>query len=314
MNRDRFVLIITISILSNLLHNAPSVKAKTLRVNLVVEQTTAPVDSTEIAKNLIPIARVDPSLDSDRTDEQDNLKNFNTPEALVTSKPLGLVGIAIASFISLILLKFLFIPPAEISPTPISSAVKTKAKAVEDRDRQPTAISPAPVRSDDRQPYVAEKKLVENFETTSQLTILNSNTPKIDVVVELIKYLQQPDDDLRRKAISTLARIGDSRGIKPLTEILSQVNSSDRSLAVEAITQITRRSFQPIEELLFSTFDDENPEIKQNAIRDLAVVYAFVAQITKQLARMQVDRDMQVRQTAKKCDRTVKFVLFSLSI
>lgn len=320
MNCDRLVFLVTISVLSNLLTNALSVEA-TSRVNLVDEHIGS-IDSTEISGNSNPIAQADPWSNS----EQDNLKNPTTTttaeETLAISKPLGLVGIATVSLISLILLKLLFVPPAKISPTTISSTVKTKAKTIKNnRDweypqgnraldtsqslasfeapPQPTSISSPLVRSGDRSWYVIEEKPLVEIETISQLTVLNSNTFKIDLVVELIKYLQQPDEDLRREAILELARIGDSRAIEPLSEILSQVNSTDRRLVMVAITQIIRRSFQPLQELLFFTFDDANPEIKQNAIRDLAAIYAFVAPITKQLARMQVDRDMQVRQTAK---------------
>lgn len=330
MNYNRFAFFTIISILSNLLDNAVLAEAKT-STNLVIEQAIISVDSNENIGHLdrgnlktismpfngapFQIARANPSIDSDRSDER--LKNSTAEEPLVMSKRLGLTGIAIVSFVSLILLKFLFITPVKkASSTPISSAVNKDSKTIEndpdvplkdlpqspDFEPIPTfaGISPSSVRSSDGEQYVAPKKsIVENFETTSQLTQSNFNIPKIDVVVELIKYLQQPDDDLRREAIWELAQIGDSRGIKPLTEILSQVNSTDRSLVIEAITQITKRSLQPIQELLFFTFDDANPEIKQNAIHDLAAVYAFVAPITKQIARMQVDRDVQVRQTAK---------------
>lgn len=325
MNCDRFIFLITVSVLSNSIANSIPVDAKASKVNLVIEQTTAFVDSIQLAESSIPIPQNEEWSNNNLANEEDNnSKNFPAEKPLIISKRSGFVGIAIASFISLILLKFLFIPPVNISPTAISSGVKNKgSKTTEnDRDREayPTGnrtiidASQSSVRSSARERYVAPKNpLAENFQTISQLTVLNSNTTKIDKqpsarltpltsdfdVVELIKYLQQPDEDLRRQAIWELAQIGDSRGIEPLIKILSQVNSIDRSLVIEAITQIARRSFQPIEELLFFTFDDANPETKQSAIRDLAVVYAFVAPITKQLARMQVDRDLQVRRTAK---------------
>ena len=308
MNYNRFVFFVIASILSNLLLKDLLVEAKA-SMNSVAEQTIVPVDS-------IQIAEVNPSIDRDRSDERDNLKNATAEEPLVMSKRLGLTGIAIVSFISLILLKFLFIPPAnKNSPTPTSSVVKTKGSkrivndlaSLNDTSKSsvnfeviPTfaGISLSSAISSDVAQY-EEKSIVENFETTNQLTRSSFNISKIDVVVELIKYLQQPDENLRREAIWELAQIGDSRGIKPLTEILSQANSADRSLILEAIIQITQRSFQPIEELLFFTFNDASPETKQNAIRDLAAIYAFVAPITKQLAQMQTDGDVQVRQTAK---------------
>ena len=312
MIRDRFILLFIIPILSTLVDNVIAVEATS--INSVSQQTITAVNSIQIAENSIPIENPDRLGNSDRPSEQDDLDNSTAEKPFEIDKRLGLVGIAVVSVISTILLKFLFIPPAsKISP---ASTVKTKgSKAIKNNgDREiidtpdsvddlkdmlkPTEILPDPVMSSDREQYVIEET-VENSEIISQPTVLTSNTTRIDVVVELIKYLQQPDDDLRREAILELAQIGDSRGIEPLTEILSQVNSTDRSLVVKAIAQITKRSFQPLEDLLFSNLDDANPEIRQNAIRDLAAVHAFVAPITKQLSRMQLDRDMQVRQTAK---------------
>ena len=119
------------------------------------------------------------------------------------------------------------------------------------------------------------------------------------MVLELIKNLQHRDRDLRREAIWGLAQIGDSRGIEPLVKILPQLNLTDRSLGLKAIANITERSFKPINDHLFSTLDNPNPEIKKNAIRDITTLYEFVAPLTKQLALMQLDRDIQVQQTAK---------------
>ena len=308
---DRFIFLFVISVLSSLVNN---VAVEATSINSVDQQTVIAVNSIQVAEDSIPI-EIDSSRKSDRQVQQnDNSNNPTASEPLVIDKRLGLFGIAVVSLISTILLKFLFIPPA--SKISSASTVKSKgSKAIQnngDRDLntldslddlgdilEPTASSPKPVISSNRQRHGVEKTVVESCEIISQPAVLSSSTTKIDVVVELIKYLQQPDDDLRRETIEELAQIGDSRAIEPLTEILPLVNSTDRSLALKAIAQITKRSFQPVEDLLLSSLDDDNPEIKQNAIRDLATVYAFVAPITKQVARMQVDEDIPVRQTAK---------------
>ena len=245
----------------------------------------------------------------------DNSRNSTTAEEpFAIDKRLGLVAIAVVFSISIILLKFMFVPPTSKISSMATSGVKTKdPKAIDgDSDLVDTLDSLGdlenilkpiknlldPVMSSNSERYVTEKT-VAKFKTTSQPAVLNSNNTKIDVVVELIKYLQQPDEDLRREAILELAQIADSRGIEPLREILPLVNSTDRSLVLKAIAQIVKRSLQSVENLLFSSLNDANPKIKQSAIEDLTVVYSFVAPITKQLARMQVDTDMQVRQTAK---------------
>ena len=242
---------------------------------------------------------------SDRQLEQSNFENPIAKKSSVISKRRGLVGMAVVSLVSLILLKLMFTPPAsKISSTP-KTATKTKgSKAIENdrdssselKDLPPVKIQPSPVMSSDSPGYVLEKKLVENFEI-SQLTVLNSNT-EINVVAESIEYLERSDEDLRRKAILKLTQIADSRGIEPLIKILSQVSPTEQSLILKAIIQITERSLQPIEDVLFSNSNNVNSEIKQNAIHDLSALYAFVAPITKQLAQMQVDGDIQVQRTA----------------
>ena len=248
-------------------------------------------------------------------DTDDNSTNSTAEEPFAIDKRLGLVAIAVVFSISIILLKFMFVPPTSKISSMATSGVKTKdPKAIETGDSdlvdtldslgdlenilKPIKNLLDPVMSSNSERYVTEKT-VAKFKTTSQPAVLNSNNTKIDVVVELIKYLQQPDEDLRREAILELAQIADSRGIEPLREILPLVNSTDRSLVLKAIAQIVKRSLQSVENLLFSSLNDANPKIKQSAIEDLTVVYSFVAPITKQLARMQVDTDMQVRQTAK---------------
>ena len=311
MIRDRFILIV-IS-LSSLVPIAVATEAK-------ASKTSSDVRSIETSWHDLPaissiaIAKSEGLSNSDLTLEQnDSGKNSADEEVFTIDKGWGLFGMAIVSAICLALLKSLFILPTRTSGTSILSSAQTKNLQTSKGDRsipitqlspdletvpKPNTVLPSLVETSSRQPSTVAGT-EENFDLIDRLTVLDSKIDKIDVVVELIQYLHQPDSDLRREAIWELAQIGDPRGIEPLTKILSQVGSTDRSLVLTAITQITRRSFQPVENLLSSDLDAANPEIKQNAIRDLAALYAFVAPITKQLARMQVDRDMQVRQTAK---------------
>jgi hypothetical protein len=268
------------------------------------------------------------TLISDRAIKDNSLDNTAVEESSRISKRWSLFGMAITFLGSLILLRLLFIPSSKkVSPTSDKSAVKQRvSKVIEhearlnNEDLEPLRyfpddledISKLEIISKDRTMSAKRlsngssngdrylnKTLSKNFELTNRLTILNSNTSEIDVVLELIKNLQQPDHDLRREAIWGLAEVGDSRGIEPLVRILSQVSSSDRGLILDAIAQITQRSFKPINVHFLATLDDASPEIKQNTIRDLAALYEFVAPISKQIARMQVDRDVRVQQTAK---------------
>lgn len=139
---------------------------------------------------------------------------------------------------------------------------------------------------------------VKEGQSTNMSFQINYQAANIDVVDELIKDLQQSDRQLRRKAIWDLATKGDARSIEPLVELMSQVNSLDRGLISQAITQILHRSFQPINDELFNALQDENPDLRKSAIRDLTALYLFVAPITKQLVQMQLDADPEVSQTA----------------
>lgn len=302
---DRLVFIIIVSILSSLA-NSMAIEAKA-SINFSEPITTS--NSIETAQNSISTPK-NSLNNSDRS-----IENPTAKESSVISRHWGFVGMAIVSLVSLILLKLMFTPPAnEISSTsktiekPSDREMIDTPDSIGDLKNMLHEISP-PLMSSETQRYVVEEKPVVEFEPLSQLTVLNSNTSKIDVIVELIKYLQQPDKDLRHEAILKLAQIGDYRGIEPLTEILPQVSPTEQSLVLKAIIQITERSLQPIEEVLFSNPDSVNSEIKQNAISDLSALYAFVAPIKEQLAQMQGDRDMQVRQTATIAIEQLSFYL-----
>ena len=113
---------------------------------------------------------------------------------------------------------------------------------------------------------------------------------RIDMVQELIQDLQSDGSasnnvstcdsaaqiTRRRKAIWELTKTGDYRSIEPLLKIMPQVGEPDKSLVIEAVTQITNRSFKPINEQLFANLQDRDPKIRLNAVRDLKNLYQFV--------------------------------------
>ena len=128
--------------------------------------------------------------------------------------------------------------------------------------------------------------------------VTDKPTTDIDLVVELIKDLQHSDRQIVRKAIWELAEKGDPRSIQPLVNIVPAVSSLDKSLISNAITQIVHRSFQPIEHRLFANLEHPDPQVRKNAIHDLSDIYLFIAPVTKQLVRMQLDEDPEVSQAA----------------
>ncbi len=136
-------------------------------------------------------------------------------------------------------------------------------------------------------------------EPVNQVTIVTSKTTKIDLVFELIKDLQEGDRAIRRKAIWELAQKSDSRGIPPLIELMPKVDSLERNLILEAITQITSRTLQPMNRVLLESLEDENPQVRKNAIRDLTRLYQLMSNVTKRLSQMTEDADLEVQQTAR---------------
>lgn len=304
---DRFIFIVIASI--SFLVNSMAVEAK---ASISSKPITTSLNRVQIESILTVTNR---SNNSDRQ-PQISIENPENKESLV-DESWGLVAIAIVSIVCFMLLKLMFIPPSKVLSE--KTDLDTSSKAIENkRDRDRTDIphsldelkdllklidSTSPAISSASQGYVTKE--IAKFEPTNQLKVLNSDTKD---VVELIKYLQQPDEDLRREAIRKLAR-EDFRGIEPLIEILPQVSSPDRSLILKAIIEIIKSSLQPIEDVLFSNLNRIRPEAKQNAIHDLAVLYTMVAPIVKQLAQMQVDRNMQVQQTAEIAIEQLNFYL-----
>jgi peptidoglycan hydrolase-like protein with peptidoglycan-binding domain len=129
-------------------------------------------------------------------------------------------------------------------------------------------------------------------ETTSRLA-------KVSIVDELIKDLRSPDPALRRKAIWDLGQQGDSRAIQPLVELMIDVDSQQRSLILSTLAEIGSRTLKPMNRALAISLQDESPEVRQNAIRDLTRVYDMMAQISQMLCHATEDSDAQVQATAR---------------
>ena len=127
----------------------------------------------------------------------------------------------------------------------------------------------------------------------------HNNLTKLDIVTELIQDLNTSDRTVRRKAVWELAQRGDSRAMKPLVELMIDVDSQERGLILEAMTQIAGRTLKPMNKAIMLSLEDDNSQVKQNAIRDLTRVYDLMSQVTKRLALAVEDSDAQVQDTAK---------------
>ena len=146
-----------------------------------------------------------------------------------------------------------------------------------------------------------------NFPTPMKPQATGDNLPlekttrlaKINIVEELIKDLQQPDPQKRRKAIWELAQQGDSRAIKPLVELMIDSDSQQRSLILEALSQIGNKTLKPLNRALALSLQDDNAQVRKNAIRDLTRIYELVAQMSQMLCHATDDPDPEVKETAR---------------
>ncbi|MBD0261553.1 MAG: peptidoglycan-binding protein [Tolypothrix sp. Co-bin9] len=126
-----------------------------------------------------------------------------------------------------------------------------------------------------------------------------SRLAKVNIVDELMKDLRSTDPTKRRKAIWDLGQQGDSRAIQPLMEIMIDADSQQRSLILATLAEIGTRTLKPMNRALAISLQDESPEVRQNAIRDLTRVYDMMAQISQMLCLAAEDSNADVQATAR---------------
>jgi hypothetical protein len=129
----------------------------------------------------------------------------------------------------------------------------------------------------------------------------------VDLVQEFINYLKHLNNchdpasvqtTLRLRAIWRLAKAEEYYSVEPLLQVISQVGAADKNLILQAVTQINQRSYQSINNELFTALHHENPEVRLKALRDLKNLYQFVSPVITKIAQMHSDQDYEVRQTA----------------
>lgn len=126
-----------------------------------------------------------------------------------------------------------------------------------------------------------------------------SRLAKLNIVDELIQDLRSPDPKKRRKAIWDLGQQGDSRAIQPIVDLMIDADSQESSLILAALTEIGIRTLKPMNRALAISIQDESPQVRQNAIRDLTRVYDMMGQMTQMLRHALDDPDAEVQATAR---------------
>ena len=139
------------------------------------------------------------------------------------------------------------------------------------------------------------------LQTTDSTSLVkkDSNLAKTNTVTVLIKDLKSSDPKKRKKAIWELAQKGDSRAVQPLVDLIPDADSKQRSLILEAISQIGIKTLTPMNKALALSLQDDNPDVRKNAIRDLTLVYELVSQVSQLLSYSVNDPDPEVQQTAR---------------
>lgn len=128
-------------------------------------------------------------------------------------------------------------------------------------------------------------------ETTTKLVPVN-------IIDELVQDLQNPDPAQRRKAIWELGQRGNSTAVQPLARLMLDADSKERSLILAALAEISTQTLKPMNRALALSLQDENPEVRKNAIRDMTRIYALMGQAGTMLNHAATDSDPEVRQTA----------------
>ncbi|NEQ32196.1 MAG: peptidoglycan-binding protein [Leptolyngbya sp. SIO4C5] len=123
--------------------------------------------------------------------------------------------------------------------------------------------------------------------------------PKLNIVETLVAELQSSDPAKRRQAIWELGQRGNSSAVQPLVNLIMDADSKERSLILAALSEIGTHTLKPMNRALALSLQDDNPEVRKNAIRDLTRIYDAAAQVSQMLAHVAEDEDPEVRETAR---------------
>ena len=168
----------------------------------------------------------------------------------------------------------------------------SNTKSLSEADKDPmTPPSPETVTS----PQTATPPL------TTQLLLpeKTSRLAKLNIVDELIQDLRSSDPTKRHKAIWDLGQQGDSRAIQPMVDLMIDADSQENSLILAALAEIGTRTLKPMNRALAMSIQDESPQVRQNAIRDLTRVYDTMGQMSQMLLHALNDPDAEVQATAR---------------
>lgn len=121
----------------------------------------------------------------------------------------------------------------------------------------------------------------------------------VDEVKQLIEGLENADPERRHRAIWELGQKGDSRAVQPLVNLLTDSDSKEQSLILGSLSEIGGKTLKPMSRALKLSLQNDNPEVRKNAIRDLTSIYEVAIEISNILQLAVDDPDPEVEETAK---------------
>jgi hypothetical protein len=148
---------------------------------------------------------------------------------------------------------------------------------------------------------ISEKTIRADSLASRSPEISRSETAKkpLDLIESLIEDLRHLNPAKRSKAIWELGQQGDSRAVEPLLDLLANSDSQQYSLVLASLSEIGIRTLKPMNNAWSISLQNENPEVRKNAIRDLTRIYELVNQISHLLHRATDDPDPEVQETAR---------------
>ena len=160
----------------------------------------------------------------------------------------------------------------------------------------PPALSNAPAIEPPEEPKL---ELANKPDSETATIVPTVRMPRVSVMDSLVHELRNPDPAKRQKAIWELGRRGDSRAVQPMVDLLLDSDSRQRSLILSALSEISTRILKPMSRALAISMQDENPDVRKNAIRDLTRIYDSLTRISQLLQNACEDPDQDVQDTAK---------------
>ncbi|MDJ1172067.1 peptidoglycan-binding protein [Roseofilum sp. BLCC_M154] len=141
----------------------------------------------------------------------------------------------------------------------------------------------------------------QESEENHQILPINETTrlPKLTLVEDLIKDLENIDPQKRRQAIWELGQRGNSLAVQPLLNLLFDSDSGQRTLILSALSEIGIKTIKPMNRALSLSLQDENPEVRKNAIRDFTRMYELIATVSHMMCHAVDDPDEEVQEVAE---------------